>query len=334
MINEGRGALGMAPAEHEGCATAIGPGAAIALARPDGTVGRYSATVADSALGCPVTVIDGGQVVESGSGRLNSPARVDTFAGGVLERVGDRATVLVQGVSEPPGGTPYLAVSMVDGPATGARPAPALLTVYSTRWGGVVRLLDVPSTLLAAVGAPEPAEFSGAPISLGRARPADPTRTVHELGAVTTTDQTLRRWSALLLLLTGRAGPAPARASAVAGAARRGPAHLQRAGRGRGDRHAPAPRQPVRPLGAVRRALLRVRQLHLRRLRRRRGAADPGAAHRRRLGIGGGGRGRRAAGLAASRDLTHPRRTLRGRTSSTARHGNSSTAKPATHSPP
>ncbi len=163
MINEGG-----APwhgAEHEGCATAIGPGAAIALARPDGTVGRYSATVADSALGCPVTVIDGGQVVESGSGLLNSPTRVDTFAGGVLERVGDRATVLVQGVSEPPGGTPYLAVSMVDGPATGARPAPALLTVYSDPLGRVVRLLDVPSTLLAAVGAPEPAEFSGAPIS-------------------------------------------------------------------------------------------------------------------------------------------------------------------------
>lgn len=195
------GALGMALAEHEGCATAIGPGAAIALARPDGTVDRYSATVADAALGCPVTVIDGGQVVESGSGRLNSLARIDAFAGGVLERLGDRATVLVQGVSEPPGGTPYLAVSMVDGPATGARPAPALLTVSSTRWGGVVRLLDVPSTLLAAVGAPEPAEFSGAPISLGRARPIDPTTTVHELGAVTTTDRTLRRWSALLLLM-------------------------------------------------------------------------------------------------------------------------------------
>jgi hypothetical protein len=195
------GALGKALAEHEGCETAIGLGAAIALAKPDGTVGRYSATVTDSAFGCPVTVIDGGQVVESGSGRLNSLARVDTFAGDVLERVQGRATVLVQGVSEPPGGTPYLAVSMVDGPATDARTDPALLTVSSTRWGGIVRLLDVPSTLLAAVGAPEPAEFSGAPVSLGRARPADATTAVHELGALTTTDQTLRRWSATLLLV-------------------------------------------------------------------------------------------------------------------------------------
>ncbi|MFI0404780.1 hypothetical protein [Actinomadura sp. 3N508] len=195
------GELGRALAEHEGCETAIGPGAAVALARPDGTVGRYSATVDDDALRCPVTVIDGGQVVESGSGRLNSLARIDAFAGTVLERLDGATTVLVQGATEPPGGRPHLAVSMVAGPVTASRPDPALLTVTSTRWGGVVRLLDVPSTLLDAVGAPEPAEFSGAPISLGRARPADPTTTVHELGAVTTTDQTLRQWAGLLLLV-------------------------------------------------------------------------------------------------------------------------------------
>ncbi|MGH3244110.1 MAG: hypothetical protein ACRDNL_27280, partial [Spirillospora sp.] len=195
------GELGEALAEHEGCETAIGPGAAVALARPDGTVGRYRATVDAAALRCPVTVIDGGQVVESGSGRLASLARIDAFAGGVLERLDSGTTVLVQGVTEPPGGTPHLAVSMVAGPVTASRPDPALLTVTSTRWGGVVRLLDVPSTLLDAVGAPEPAEFSGAPISLGRARPTNPTTTVHELGAVTTTDQTLRRWAGLLLLV-------------------------------------------------------------------------------------------------------------------------------------
>ncbi|TDB79238.1 hypothetical protein E1264_35775 [Actinomadura sp. KC216] len=195
------GELGRALAEHEGCETAIGPGAAVALARPDGTVARYSATVDDDALRCPVTVIDGGQVVESGSGRLNSLAKIDAFAGSVLERLDGATTVLVQGVTEPPGGTPHLAVSMVAGPVTASRSDPALLTVTSTRWGGVVRLLDVPSTLLDAVGAPEPAEFSGTPISLGRARPADPTTTVHELGAVTTTDQTLRQWSRLLLLV-------------------------------------------------------------------------------------------------------------------------------------
>ncbi|TDD32257.1 hypothetical protein E1287_23415 [Actinomadura sp. KC06] len=199
------GELGRALAEHEGCETAIGPGAAVALARPDGTVARYSATVDDAALRCPVTVIDGGQVVESGSGRLNSLAKIDAFAGNVLERLDGGTTVLVQGVTEPPGGTPHLAVSMVAGPATASRKDPALLTVTSTRWGGVVRLLDVPSTLLDAVGAPEPAEFSGAPISLGRARPADPTTTVHELGAVTTTDQTLRRWAGLLLLVVATA---------------------------------------------------------------------------------------------------------------------------------
>ncbi|MFI0479462.1 hypothetical protein [Actinomadura sp. 9N215] len=226
------GELGQALAEHEGCETAIGPGAAVALARPDGTVERYSAAVDDAALRCPVTVIDGGQVVESGSGRLNSLARIDAFAGGVLDRLDGATTVLVQGVTEPPGGTPHLAVSMIAGPVTASRPDPALLTVTSTRWGGVVRLLDVPSTLLDAVGAPEPAEFSGAPISLGRARPADPTTTVHELGAVTTTDQTLRRWAGLLLAVVAAAqfvlyitAMITARRGAAPGAWRRGFVH-------------------------------------------------------------------------------------------------------------
>ncbi|MFG2088611.1 MULTISPECIES: hypothetical protein [unclassified Spirillospora] len=197
------GELGRALSEHDGCETAVGPGAAIALARPDGTVERYSPAVGSAALDCPVTVVDAGQVVESGSGRLDSLAKVDAYAGRVLERVPAGGTVVVQGVTEPPGGTPHLAVSMVSGPATA--PRPALLTVASTRWGGVVRLLDVPSTLLDAVGAPEPAEFSGAPISLGRTRPTDSNRTVHELGAVTTTDQTLRRWAGTLLLVVAGA---------------------------------------------------------------------------------------------------------------------------------
>ncbi|MGP4028780.1 hypothetical protein [Actinomadura sp. 3N407] len=75
------GELGRALSEHDGCGTAVGPGAAIALARPDGTVERYSPAVGTAALDCPVTVVDGGQVVESGSGRLNSLAKVDAYAG-------------------------------------------------------------------------------------------------------------------------------------------------------------------------------------------------------------------------------------------------------------
>lgn len=210
------GELGRALSEHPGCETAVGPGAAIALARPDGTVQRYRATVDDAALRCPVTVIDAGQVVASGSGRLNSLARIDAFAGGVLQRLRDEATVLVLGVTRPPGATPHLAVAMVRGPVTAARPDPALLTVGSTRWGGVVRLLDVPSTLLDAVGAPEPAEFSGAPISLGRTRPADPLTTVHELGWVTSKDQTLRRWAGALLMAVAGAQLALYAAAAIA----------------------------------------------------------------------------------------------------------------------
>jgi hypothetical protein len=197
------GRLGSALAEEEGCETAVGPGAAMALADLDGVVSRYRATFDEAVLNCPITIIDGGQVVQSGYGRLNSLARIDRFVGHVLDRLDGNTTVLVQGVSEPPGGIPELAVSMLAGPRASPRPNPAFLTVSSTRWDGVVRLLDVPSTLLDVAGASAPTEFGGAPLSVGGARPADATVTVHRLGDITVTDRTLRRWSGILLLTVG-----------------------------------------------------------------------------------------------------------------------------------
>ncbi|MEW2359661.1 hypothetical protein [Spirillospora sp. NPDC029432] len=171
-------------------ACAVGPGAALALADSDGRVRRYRETFEP---GCPITVVDGGQVVRSGQGRLRSLAEIDRFAGSVLDRLRPGTSVLVQGVTQPPGGTPELAVSML-GPADFS-----FLTVNSTRWDGVVRLLDVPSTLLGVAGVPEPAEFAGAPFSIGGPRPHGSTATVHRLGDISMTDQVLRRWSGILL---------------------------------------------------------------------------------------------------------------------------------------
>jgi hypothetical protein len=205
------GRLGRALAERDGCETAVGPGAALALADPDGVVGRYRATFDDAALDCPITIIDGGQVVEPGAGRMRSLARIDRFIGHILDRIRRDTTVLVQGVSKPPAGTPELGVSLLTGPATAdraetlpadsrdARPEPAFLTAASTRWDGVVRLLDVPSTLLDAAGARQPSDFGGSPIAVGGDRPADSMDTVNRLGALTRTDQTLRRWSGTVL---------------------------------------------------------------------------------------------------------------------------------------
>jgi hypothetical protein len=193
------GRLGQALAERAECATAVGPGAAVALADPEGDVVRYQATFDDASLDCPVTIIDGGQVVEPGTGRLNSLARIDRYVDHIMSRTRQDTTVLVQGVTKPPGGAPELAVSLLAGPATADRPGPAFLTAASTRWDGVVRLLDVPSTLLDAVGAAAPPEFSGAPIAIGGHRPDDATATVHRLGALTTTDRALRRWSPIVL---------------------------------------------------------------------------------------------------------------------------------------
>lgn len=193
------GRLGNALAARDGCETAIGPGAALALADHDGAVRRYRPDFDAAALDCPITVIDGGQVVEPGTGRLNSLARIDRSIGHILDRLPPNTTVLVQGVTKPPGGSPELAVAILAGPVTAVRPKPAFLTATSTRWDGVVRLLDLPTTLLGAVGEPNPGDFNGAPIAIGGSRPADPMATVHRLGDLTRTDRILRRWSGILL---------------------------------------------------------------------------------------------------------------------------------------
>lgn len=192
------GRLGEALADRDGCATAVGPGAAVALADPAGAVRRYRAVFDDAALGCPITIIDGGQVVPPGSGRLRSLAQIDRYVDRILRRVGADTTVLIQGLTKAPGGDPELAVSLLAGPATAATDGARFLTAASTRWDGVVRLLDVPSTLLAAAGVRADA-FSGSPIALGARRPTYSIVTVRRLGALTTTDRTLRHWSPIML---------------------------------------------------------------------------------------------------------------------------------------
>ncbi|WP_186445175.1 hypothetical protein, partial [Isoptericola variabilis] len=211
------GVLGAALADAGVCATAVGPGAGLALAGRDGTVDRYfdlDAALADpqDAFGCPLTVVDAGAAAfhPTGVGTTSRPVPDDATTGNptvdgdaraaavravdatvrrVLAAVPDDATVLVLDVGNPSPARPSLGIGLAD---ADAGDAPAYLTSAATRWLGVVRLLDVPTTLVEAFGLPRPVDVSGSPLTLAHERPSDTTDTVSELAGITHRDHSLR----------------------------------------------------------------------------------------------------------------------------------------------
>jgi len=218
------GVLGDALADGGVCTTAVAPGAALALAGRDGTVARYrdlDAALADPAgtFSCPVTVVDAGSapyhpdpegytglvplpddVTSDGPARDTALRAVDATVGRVLAAVPADATVLVMDVGNPAPGRPALGVGVADADADDA---PAYLTSGATHWLGVVRLLDVPTTLVTAFGLPVPADLSGSPIELAAERPGGTGATVRELAGLTERDHMLR-------VTTGTVTTAPA----------------------------------------------------------------------------------------------------------------------------
>ncbi|MGF0118409.1 hypothetical protein ACQFYA_19150 [Promicromonospora sp. Marseille-Q5078] len=207
------GVLGDALADGDVCTTAVAPGAALALAGRDGAVARYrdlDGALADPAdtFSCPVTVVDAGDapyhpdpegytgtvplpedVTTDGPARDTALRAVDATVGRVLAAVPPEATVLVMDVGNPAPGRPSLGVGVADADADDA---PAYLTSGATHWLGVVRLLDVPTTLVTAFGLPVPADLSGSPIELAAERPGGTGATVRELAGLTERDHMLR----------------------------------------------------------------------------------------------------------------------------------------------
>ncbi|GAA0617581.1 hypothetical protein GCM10009534_60620 [Kribbella sandramycini] len=187
------GLLGETFAEGKVCASAVGPGAAVALADRQGRVAQYAADLAGARWDCPVTVVDAGVV-----DRRNDPGtalrRADGVVREVLERVPPNATVVVLGVSQPVHSTVAMGAVLVTGPQAEQR----YLTAQSTRWPGIVRLLDIPSTLVAAAGLAEPNQFTGAPLVAADERPSAPA-TAEKLADITHRDRDLRRSSGLFI---------------------------------------------------------------------------------------------------------------------------------------
>lgn len=152
------------------CATAVGPGAALALAEPTGRVGNYLPSATDlnrrALARCPLTVIDlgalpatSGPQATSAAARTTALHHADTELAAVTAELPADTTVLVTS----PGtlGLPHLGVAVVDGPGYHS----GLLQAASTRQSGLVVLTDLTPTVLRWRGRPPPAGLPGSTVT-------------------------------------------------------------------------------------------------------------------------------------------------------------------------
>ncbi|SCG77310.1 hypothetical protein [Micromonospora humi] len=168
------GATPGALAESVRCSVAVGPGAAVAAARPFGRVDRYESSLpADPAglLGsCVLSVVDVGTVDDDDPAVRAAQARqADARLARVLAARPPRSLVLVAGVSDTD--TPArLHVVVADGPGWDG----GWLTSPSTGRSGYLQLVDLAPTALAALGRPMPERpFLGRPAMTVDDRPDD-----------------------------------------------------------------------------------------------------------------------------------------------------------------
>ena len=145
-----------------GCATAVGPGAALALADRAGHVASYLPSAAGLTAGvlsrCPLTVVDLGN--PGSTERASVLAAADSELARIAAELPAGTTLLVIA----PGATtkpPHLQLALVSGPGYLA----GLLDASSTRQPGLVVLTDLTPTVLGWLGRPAPAGAVGAPLT-------------------------------------------------------------------------------------------------------------------------------------------------------------------------
>ncbi len=144
------------------CATAVGPGAALALADPAGHVASYLPAVSQLSAAvlsrCPLTVVDLGIYAE----RASVLASADAELARIVADLPPDTTLLVTApgsVTKPP----HLQLTLADGPGYQA----GLLHASSTRQPGLVVLTDLTPTVLGWLGHPVPAGIVGAQLTSG-----------------------------------------------------------------------------------------------------------------------------------------------------------------------
>jgi len=147
-----------------GCVTAVGPGAALAVAAPSGDVASYlpsaSQLTAPVLARCPLTVVD--------LGALSYPERASASAADrqlarIVAGLPPDTMLLVAAPGAALGGLPHLRSVVVSGPGFGD----GLLHAASTRQPGIVTLTDLTPTVASWLGHPVPAGLSGSLLTRG-----------------------------------------------------------------------------------------------------------------------------------------------------------------------
>jgi hypothetical protein len=175
------GAQPGALAESVRCTVAVGPGAAVAAARPVGRVDRYAPVLPkdpSSLLAeCVLAVVDLGVVDGVGAARMAQVARADATAAAVLAARPPNSVVIVAGLADTARPS-RLHVVIVDGPGFKG----GWLASPSTNRSGYIKLFDLAPTALAALDEPSPARlFAGQPLSRLDGRPDDVAAAVRQL---------------------------------------------------------------------------------------------------------------------------------------------------------
>lgn len=179
------------------CTTAVGPGAAVAVARPDGSVERYAEEVGPDTFACPVTVVDAGSALltreeaeraDADERRAERVAAVDAEVRRVLEDVPPDATVVVADLANQTGQEPELGIGLVLRPSAPEDAGPRYLTSSATRTTGVARVGDLPATLLGAAGPAAAGDIEATPLVAGADRPETGAETIDALADLTQRD--------------------------------------------------------------------------------------------------------------------------------------------------
>ncbi len=155
------GTLGEEVTASDACVETVGAGAAIGGATLPGVVASHQ-TQLPASFSCPVVLVDGGVLPESGPAREAALQRLDTLVARV--RAADPgADVVVAGVGD--GNSPVRPRAVV---AAGPSFPRGLLSSASTHQPGVVQLQDLTATALEGVGA-SVAAVTGRPLTVSAA---------------------------------------------------------------------------------------------------------------------------------------------------------------------
>ena len=155
---------GLLSQQTPGCATAAGPGAALALADRAGHVASYlpgpGQVTAAVLARCPLTVVDLGTL--GYAERARQLAAADAQLARIAAALPADTTLLVTAPGAP-SKPPHLQLALADGPGYSS----GLLNAASTRQPGLVVLTDLTPTVLGWLGQTVPPQTVGAHITRG-----------------------------------------------------------------------------------------------------------------------------------------------------------------------